>query len=216
MNVIAGLLLLFILLSVLILGKTSLYALSGLFLNILLFFVFIRSLQGIAIYSVTLGYILLNALITLFYVNGWNAKTKAAFLSLLLFLILLTVVFVPLIQKLSISGFSSYELEELAALDLNVPQSFAKLSVAVILIGVSGDLIDGSMAIASATHEIYRQGESFGTLFFSSMTVVKNILNSTINTLLFAFISSGLALVFFLSGFENPLVRNAEFKGFCF
>ncbi|HLQ40361.1 MAG TPA: YibE/F family protein, partial [Tetragenococcus sp.] len=53
---------------------------------------------------------------------------------------------------------------------------------------------------ASATSEIFqnRQGKiAFKELLGSSMKVVRNILNSTVNTLLFAFISTGLALIFF-------------------
>lgn len=201
MNVIAGLLIVFIFLAVIILGKSTLYALSGLFFNILLFFILVFGLDHkIPVYLITLAYIILNGLVTLVYVNGWTQKTQAAFFSLLLFLLVLTIIFIPLIQSLSISGFSSYELEELSAMDLDVPISFSQLSVSVILIGVTGALVDGSMSIASATSEIFqnRQGKiAFKELLDSSMKVVRNILNSTVNTLLFAFISTGLALIFF-------------------
>ncbi|HLQ39394.1 MAG TPA: YibE/F family protein, partial [Tetragenococcus sp.] len=195
MNVIAGLLIVFIFLAVIILGKSTLYALSGLFFNILLFFILVFGLDHkIPVYLITLAYIILNGLVTLVYVNGWTQKTQAAFFSLLLFLLVLTIIFIPLIQSLSISGFSSYELEELSAMDLDVPISFSQLSVSVILIGVTGALVDGSMSIASATSEIFqnRQGKiAFKELLGSSMKVVRNILNSTVNTLLFAFISTG-------------------------
>lgn len=220
MNVITSLLIVFILLLFLILGRSSFYVLSGLFMNILLFFLLIFFLhQGIPVYVAALSYILLNSLITLGYVNGWNEKTKAAFYSLVLFLIILSLVFIPLIQKLSISGFSSQELEELAALNLNVPISFSQLSVSVILIGVSGALIDGSMSIASATSEIFErryQKIDRKMLFSSSMAVVKNILNSTVNTLLFAFISTGLALIFWYQDLAIPWYEMINSKAFVF
>ncbi|MDN6344939.1 MAG: YibE/F family protein, partial [Tetragenococcus koreensis] len=63
MNVITNLLLVFIVLIVLILGKTSFYVLSGLFMNVLLFFFLIFCLhQGIPVYVAALAYILLNSL----------------------------------------------------------------------------------------------------------------------------------------------------------
>jgi len=220
MNVITSLLVVFILLIVLILGKSSFYALSGLFMNILLFFILIFCLyRQIPVYIASFAYILLNSLVTLGYVNGWNEKTKAAFYSLVLFLIVISVVFVPLIQKLSISGFSSQELEELATLDLNVPISFTQLSVSVILIGVSGALIDGSMSIASATAEIYQQRLqelNVKLLYKSSMSVVKNILNSTVNTILFAFISTGLALIFWFQDLAIPWYEMINSQAFVF
>ncbi len=208
MNVLTVLLLLFVVCMFLIAGKAAFYVLSGLFMNLLLFLGFIFLLdQGLHVYMVSLLYILGNSLVTLAYVNGWNEKTKAAFYSLLLFLVVLGVVFIPLIQSIAAHGFPPQELEELAVMDLDLPLSFSELSVAVLFIGVAGALIDGSMAIASATAEIYhrRQGQSaFKDLFISSMTVVKSILNSTINTLLFAFVSGSLALIFWYQDLAIP------------
>ncbi|MDN6733089.1 MAG: YibE/F family protein, partial [Tetragenococcus koreensis] len=130
-----------------------------------------------------------------------------------------SLVFIPLIQKLSISGFSSQELEELAALNLNVPVSFTQLSVSVILIGVSGALIDGSMSIAIATAEIFQQSSqqmNLKKLFQSSMSVVKSILNSTVNTILFAFISTGLALIFWYQDLSIPWYEMINSQAFVF
>lgn len=220
MNVISSLLLVFILLVVLILGRSSFFVLSGLFMNILLFFLLIFCLHlGLSVYLAALAYILLNSLITLGYVNGWNEKTKAAFYSLILFSFIVSLIFIPFIQKISISGFSSQELEELAAFNLNVPVSFTQLSVSVILIGVSGALIDGSMSIASSTAEIFHQRYQkldVKMLFKSSMSVVRSILNSTVNTLLFAFISTGLALIFWYQDLDIPWYEMMNSQAFVF
>lgn len=200
MNVLSILLLIFVLTMILIIGKNSFYVLSGLFINFVLFLLLIYLLNlGFSVYLMTLLYILANSLVTLAYVNGWNLKTKLAFYSMLLFLFILGVFFIPLIQEIALYGFSSHELEELSVMDLNLPIHFSELSVSVLFIGVSGALVDGSMSIASATTEIYARKKkllTFSQLFESSMTVVKNILNSTINTLLFAFISGSLTLIF--------------------
>ncbi|GFK24322.1 YibE/F family protein [Tetragenococcus halophilus] len=220
MNVISSLLLVFILLVVLILGRSSFFVLSGLFMNILLFFLLIFCLHlGLSVYLAALAYILLNSLITLGYVNGWNEKTKVAFYSLILFSFIVSLIFIPFIQKISISGFSSQELEELAAFNLNVPVSFTQLSVSVILIGVSGALIDGSMSIASSTAEIFHQRYQkldVKMLFKSSMSVVRSILNSTVNTLLFAFISTGLALIFWYQDLDIPWYEMMNSQAFVF
>ncbi|KAF1306015.1 YibE/F family protein [Enterococcus saccharolyticus] len=218
MNVISMLLLLFIVCMFAIMGKSSFYILSGLFMNLILFALFIYLLsKGMHVYGVSLLYILANSLIVLAYVNGWNEKTKAAFYSMLLFLLVLGVLFIPFIQRLSVHGFPPQDIEELAAMDLNVPIAFSELSVSVLFIGVSGALIDGSMAISSATAELYhrRDGEiTFQQLFQSSMTVVKSILNSTINTILFAFISSSFALIFWYQDLSIPWHEMIHSKAF--
>ncbi len=218
MSVLGVLLILFILFMGIIIGKSSFYVLSGLFMNLLLFLLLIFFLnQGFSVYLINLLYILGNSLITLAYVNGWNEKTKAAFYSMLLFLVVLGIVFIPLIQSLAVHGFPAQEMEELAVMNLEIPIRFSELSVSVLLIGVSGALIDGSMAIASATTELYYQREGtldFSRLFQSSMAVVKSILNSTINTLLFAFISSSIALIFWYQDLKIPWQEMIHSKAF--
>lgn len=218
MSVLSVLLLLFIVCVIVIMGKSSLYILSGLFINSLFFLIFLSILYaGIPVYLASFFYILGNSLITLAYVNGWNEKTKAAFFSLLFFLLLLGTLFIPLIQQLSVHGFPAQEMEELSVLNLDVPVRFSELGVSVLFIGVSGALIDGSMSIASATAEIYhRSGKKFQfkELFASSMTVVRSILNSTINTLLFAFISGGLALIFWYQDLTIPWQQMIHSKAF--
>ncbi|WP_414841665.1 YibE/F family protein [Enterococcus saccharolyticus] len=218
MSVMGVLLVLFILCMSLILGKSAVYVLSGLFMNLVLFLLLLFFLnQGFSVYFVSFVYILGNSLITLAYVNGWNEKTKAAFYSMLLFLVVLGVIFIPLIQSLAVHGFPAQEMEELSVMNLDMPIRFSELSVAVLFIGVSGALIDGSMAIASATTELYHRREGnieFMGLFESSMTVVKSILNSTINTLLFAFISSSLALIFWYQDLNIPWQEMIHSKAF--
>lgn len=218
MSVLSVLLLLFIVCAIVIMGKSSLYILSGLFINSLFFLIFLSILHaGIPVYLASFFYILGNSLITLAYVNGWNEKTKAAFFSLLFFLLLLGTLFIPLIQQLSVHGFPAQEMEELSVLNLDVPVRFSELGVSVLFIGVSGALIDGSMSIASATAEIYHcSGKKFQfkELFASSMTVVRSILNSTINTLLFAFISGGLALIFWYQDLTIPWQQMIHSKAF--
>lgn len=218
MSVLSVLIIIFILLTVLITGKSSIYILSGLFANLLLFMLFLLLLHlGAGVYLATLSYILFNSLITLVYVNGWNEKTKMSLYSILFFLLLLWLMFIPLIQQISVHGFTDSELEELSSMDLHIPISFSELSISVLLIGISGALIDGSMSIASGTFELYRRRENelgFKELLNSSLTVVRSILNSTVNTLLFAFISSAFILIFWYQDLSIPWYEMINSKAF--
>lgn len=218
MSVLGVLTIIFVLLTILITGKSSFYILSGLFANLLLFMIFLFWLHlGGSLYLVTLIYILFNSLITLVYVNGWNEKTKISLYSIIFFLLLLGLVFIPLMQQMSVYGFTDFELEELSSMDLRIPISFSELSISVLFIGVSGALIDGSMSIASGTFELYHRREkelTFQELLSSSLTVVRSILNSTVNTLLFAFISSAFILIFWYQDLSIPWYEVINSKAF--
>lgn len=218
MSVLGVLTIIFVLLTIAITGKSSLYILSGLFANLLLFMMFLLWLHfGGSIYLATLIYILFNSLITLVYVNGWNEKTKVSLYSMIFFLLLVSIVFIPLMQQISVYGFTDFELEELSSMDLRMPISFSELSISVLFIGVSGALIDGSMSIASGTFELYHRRENelaFRELLSSSLTVVRSILNSTVNTLLFAFISSAFILIFWYQDLSIPWYEMINSKAF--
>ncbi|EKH5107577.1 YibE/F family protein, partial [Enterococcus faecalis] len=145
-----------------------------------------------------------------------NAKTKLAFICVIFFLVTFTIVSLPLITALKTQGFSSEELIELANFDLNVDIPFSELNVSIILISFSGAVIDGSMAICSSTYEIYTKNPdlTFKELFNSSFNVVIEVLNSTIYTLLFAFIASNFALVIYLQDLNYSFLELINSKIF--
>ena len=117
MNVLIFLVFIFFILSILILGKSSFYVISGLFLSIGLFLLFILGLKiGLPIYWIAIFYIVINSLITLVFVNNWNEKTKAALVSVLLFIVIVLIFMIPIVKRLGISGFPPQELGELSAL----------------------------------------------------------------------------------------------------
>ncbi|MFV0560050.1 MAG: YibE/F family protein [Enterococcus sp.] len=217
MNVLSLLTVLFIAACVAVFRRQSLYFISGLFINVLIFIGYLWTLaQGLPVYPVTVVAFLLVVVVILFYVNDVNPKTKVAFICVLLFLIGFTLVSYPLITVLQTQGFAVEELEELASFDFNVDVAFDQLNVSVILMSFSGAVIDGSMAICSATYEIYQHNPklTFKELVVSSMNVVIEALNSTIYTLLFAFMGTSLALVIWLQDLNYSFVEIINSKAF--
>ena len=100
MNVLIFLVFIFFILSILILGKSSFYVISGLFLSIGLFLLFILGLKiGLPIYWIAIFYIVINSLITLVFVNNWNEKTKAALVSVLLFIVIVLIFMIPIVKR---------------------------------------------------------------------------------------------------------------------
>ncbi|MGM0213118.1 YibE/F family protein [Enterococcus sp. AZ109] len=217
MSVLGILMIIFILLTLVIFAKQGFYIILGLFINMGLFLLLLLLLyHGVNVYfSIAVVFLLLTST-TLFFVNGWNQKTQIACLSVMIFVILFACIFLPLIHQISIQGFAIEELEELAEIELNVPLNFSQMTVALILLSFSGAVIDSSMAVVSAAYEVkgHNQQLSFMELVQSNLRVVGKILNSTVNTLLFAFLANNLALVFWLSDLNYSFVDIINSKAF--
>ncbi|WP_321387755.1 YibE/F family protein [uncultured Enterococcus sp.] len=187
--------------TIIVCGTQGIYILLGIFCNISLFFIQLYLFQkGWPIYGVTVIAFSMITMVTLFFVNGLNHKTKAAGISVLLFMLFFTLLVVIAADKLSIHGFSAEEVLGFSELEMSVGVDFRQLSFSVILLSLSGAVIDSSMAVASATFEVFEHHPdiTFRMLLQSSVQIVKSILSSTINTLLFAFMGSGLALVIWI------------------
>lgn len=217
MNVLLLLTLLLVGLVVLIFKSSSIYMITGTFANFFLFLLLLFLLsRNVPVYPVTFLIFLGVTLVTLFYINDVNQKTKVAFLCVLFFLLVFTLVSQPLIQVLQVHGFALEELDELQMLDLSVAVPFSALNRSIILMSFSGAVIDSSMAVSSATYEIFSQTTdlTFKELWHSSMKVVQAILSSTINTLLFAFLGSSLALIIWIQDLNYSFLEVINSKAF--
>ncbi|MGO2890970.1 YibE/F family protein [Enterococcus devriesei] len=217
MNVLIALTLLLVGLVVLIFKRSSIYMITGTFANFCLFLLLLFLLsRNVPVYPVTFLIFLGVTLVTLFYINDVNQKTKAAFLCVLFFLLVFTLVSQPFIQLLQVHGFALEELDELQMMDLSVDVPFSALNRSIILMSFSGAVIDSSMAVSSSTYEIFSQTAdlTFKELWRSSMKVVQAILSSTINTLLFAFMGSSLALIIWIQDLNYSFLEVINSKAF--
>lgn len=217
MNVLLVLTVVLIALMILIFRRSSVYMITGTFINFFLFVLLLFFLsRGFPVYLVTFAVFLGVTAVTLFYINDVNPKTKAAFLCVILFLTVFSLVMVPAIQVFQVHGFALEELEELQMLDFSVDVPFTALNTSIILMSFSGAIIDSSMAVSSSTYELYRRGDksSLPALMGSSMTVVHEILSSTINTLLFAFMGSSLALIIWIQDLNYSFFDIINSKAF--
>lgn len=197
-------------------GTQGFYTILGIFTNIGVFFLLVFGFhQRWPILWLTVAGFLVISLITLFFVNGWNLQMQAAFISVLLFLLVFLCV-VPLTARFSIQGFTAVELDELSHLDTTIPIDFGTLSQSLLLISLSGAVLDASVAVSSGTFEVFRLNPdlSFQALVRSSLTIAKKILASTVITLLFAFIGSTLALVIWFIDLEHTFQQIINEKAF--
>lgn len=152
--------------------------------------------------------------IILFFINGDNVKTRSSIKAVFIVLIFLVSMIFLITFFSRIGGFGYESFEEINMYSYDVAIDFSKISVALILIGVIGATVDTSIAISSALYEVYLNNTHLSRkeLFNSGINIGKDILGTTVNTLLFAFFSEFLTLLiwFKMSDYSFLDIINAK------
>ncbi|MEG0919117.1 MAG: YibE/F family protein [Anaerovoracaceae bacterium] len=138
------------------------------------------------------------ATVTLFYQNEINIKTTTAF-GCVFAIVLLSGFGIYAITVLgNLQGFPTgqYSISANNGYLAEIGVNMAFLQISVILLMVVGAIIDTSLAVSSALYEVKRNNPDLGSLglFKSGINIGRDILSSTINTLLFIFLGEYLAM----------------------
>ncbi len=153
-------LILFILMSI-VGGKKGIRSFLTLFLNfgvIFLTILFMLSIKNTII--VTLIACTIISCINLFYINKFNHKTLAAFVSTILTLAMLVLFIFTIEHHAMIQGFGEEQEEEINAFSLYVGIDFAKIAICTIIMGAIGAIIDISLSISSSMNELFLHNPS--------------------------------------------------------
>lgn len=169
-------------------GVRSVLSLLINFIIIVFSLVFIN--LGFSIYFITFLAYLGISLIIIFYLNGYNIKTKSAFIGVIIVTIINSLIILYLNNKLHLGSFSYEFVDEISAYSFNISLSLKQISFMVLLFICTGSICDTAVAISSALYEINSNAKlSKKELFKSGMNVGKDIIGTTVNTLLFSFIA---------------------------
>ena len=135
--------------------------------------------------------------IILYYVNERNIKTESSLKSVIIVLIILSflIFFVTKISRIAGFGYESYEEINMFSYDVKI--DFTNIAISMILISLIGATVDSSIAISSALYEVYDNNKNLSKkdLFISGMNIGKDILCTTNNTLMFAFLGEFMTLL---------------------
>lgn len=133
----------------------------------------------------------------LYYVNERNIKTESSLKSVIIVLIILSflIFFVTKISRIAGFGYESYEEINMFSYDVKI--DFTNIAISMILISLIGATVDSSIAISSALYEVYDNNKNLSKkdLFLSGMNIGKDILCTTNNTLMFAFLGEFMTLL---------------------
>ena len=174
---------------------------------------------GFNIYFISyLNFFLISSII-IFYLNGYNIKTKSAYLGVIFVSIILSILIYYLNNKLHLGSFSYEFIDEISAYSFNIDLPLDKIIFMVLLYICVGSICDTSIAISSALYEINENANlSKQELFKSGMNVGKDIIGTTVNTLLFSFIAGFIGYILWhnydnildiinYSGFASEVVK---------
>ncbi|CAM3588476.1 YibE/F family protein [Cytobacillus oceanisediminis] len=180
-------------------GKKGARSFFAIFFNfgMIIFVLFFMNDPNINPIIVTLIACAVISCINLFYINEVNIKTKTAFMSSIITIVILILFIVIVTEKAMIQGFGEEEVEELSVFSLYIGVDFVKIAASVIIMSTIGAITDAAMAISSPMREIHYHHPDISRkdLFQAGLSIGKDILGTSTNTLFFAFFGGYLALL---------------------
>lgn len=190
---------------------------------VIMFFAIKLISMGVNPYVIVLLASLLFLSVTLIYQNGTNMKSLAAVIAVIIVMVILTCFIAVVVNKTRIAGYSEVDrYEEITMyVSTNISVKMDQVMVCVVLLGLLGAIMDTSIAITTAVYEIHRNNPHFGSkqLLRSGRNVGKDIMGTTVNTLLLATVGETIMLnVLYLKfhyTFAKLLNSKSFFQEFC-
>ncbi|MEG0254856.1 MAG: YibE/F family protein [Vagococcus sp.] len=210
MSVNSVLLLIFILLLWKIGGSKGKLTLAALGFNLLFMFVMLILINwGFPVFPLTLITSILITGMNLFFINGYHLKTQFAFISSLLVLSMMVLLIFMTVRLMHLEGIPNEELMEMDMYSLNIGLSFTSLSVSVMVMSVIGAINDITISITSAIYELNQNVPTLSKqkLVQSGLVIGKDVLGSTMNTLIFALVGGQLALFIWVSDLHYSITQ---------
>lgn len=173
------------------------------------FYVFIPAvLAGKSIYLWSIATCIYVTFMTLFIVNGVNAKSIGAILGCLAGIVVAAVLTLFFEESMTLTGLLDENSVLLYGLNPDAPFNLKAIIFAAIIIGSMGAIMDVSISIAAALEELKEKLPqiTFGELFQSGMNISRDIMGTMANTLILAYIGSALAGVLLMVAYNSAMI----------
>ena len=173
---------------------------------------------GLSAIPVTLIISVLLIMTVIYGQNGFNNKMHGAALSASIVVCLIMLIIGPILMRAGISGYNEIEqYEEISMyLSANLSVSMVSVAIAATVLGVLGAVMDTAVAVATAVNEVHVNNPELDrkTLISSGASVGKDILGTTVNTLLFAGFGESIMLLNLFIKNENTFAEIINSKAF--
>lgn len=170
--------------------------------------------KGYSPILVSTGCALLCSTVTIFLTTGFSQKGLVAILGAVIGVIIAGIVSMYFSYKMAMTGFVSVEALNYSALLQGI--KIREIISAGVILGSMGAVMDVSMSIASALTELKNRNRDIvkKDLFESGMRIGEDIIGTMVNTLILAYIGSGIlsTLFIYLQKEEFPLIRILNFE----
>ncbi len=218
MNVLLWLAAILLILMILIGGNKGKRSFIAIFLNfgVLFITIFIMTIPKADPIILTLIASTVISCINLFYINEVNIKTITAFISTIITVVILLFFILIVTKSAMIQGFGAEEAEELSVFSLYIGVDFVKIAASVIIMSTIGAITDTAIAISSPMREMFHHHPSISRkeLFAFGISIGKDILGTSTNTLFFAFFGGYLALLIWFKDLSYTLEEIVNSKIF--
>lgn len=199
-------------------GKKGIRSFIALFLNfgVIILTLFFMNDPTINPIVLTLIACVLISCINLFYINEVNWTTKTSFYATILTTIVLVILISFITNSAMIQGFGEEETEEMGMFSFYIGIDFVKIAVSVIIMSTIGAITDAAIAIASPMREMHFHHPTIDRkeLFRFGLSIGKDILGTSTNTLFFAFFGGYLALLIWFKDLSYSLGEIVNSKVF--
>ncbi|MDR2525656.1 MAG: YibE/F family protein [Oscillospiraceae bacterium] len=153
--------------------------------------------------------------VSLLLLNGFHKKTLASVLSTCTGFGAAGVLFAVFCRLSNVSGYNAQQLGMLSYFQTQTGLQVKHILFAGVLIASLGAVMDVSMSVTSAVHEIHKANPAahVRVLFKAGMEVAKDTVGTMTNTLILAFTGGALASLIALTGYGIQVNRffNSDF-----
>lgn len=180
-------------------GKKGIRSFFALFFNfgVLLLTIIFMTNPNFNPIIITLIACVVISYINIFYINAVNTTTTTAFFSSIITIVVLLFFIDIVTNNAMIQGFGEEETEELSIFSLYIGVDFVKIGASVIIMSTIGAITDTAVAISSPMREMFKHNPTISKkeLFTFGLSIGKDILGTSANTLFFAFFGGYMALL---------------------
>ena len=166
--------------------------------------------------AVTLGLSVCILAVTIYMGTNDLEVAQAAFFSAIVIFACLLVLVLIVEHFAQVPGFANEDSGELEGMSVLIGISYAKVATMVTLLSVLGAIAEAAMAIATGMFAMMRSdaSQSLTSLLNGGITIGKQIIGTTLNTLFFGFFGGLLALLVWFVGLDysfGTIINNRIF-----
>ena len=215
--ILMGSIIVFFLALALIGGKKGVMSIIGLVFTMvsILFILIPLLLKGYPPLIVTILILAVTATVSLVLLNGWSKKTAVAITGCLSGVVMAAILAGIVGNLANIDGYNLGETDSLIAVGLDTDIHISGLFISGVLIASLGAVMDISMTIASAAEELILSNPKISSkqLFKASMNIGRDAMGTMSNTLILAFVGTGLSVLVVIFGIGRSFsqVMNMDF-----